>query len=284
MTRRPKKSLGQHFLTDVATAWAMIDAGRVTEGTPVLEIGPGKGFLTRDLIAAGATVTAVEKDRELAAELLQNYAGQALTVIEADFLTVDLSSLPTPNSGGHHDPPLQISQLPTPSSHVLVGNLPYNVGMAILVKALEHRELWTRIVFMFQLEVALRLCANPGIKAYGIPSLIVRLTHQPTLVRRLPPGAFFPPPKVDSGVVLLEPLTEPLLTGADRSTFLNFAGAAFRFRRKQAANALGRAAQQPAAWFADVLQSLDLSPTCRLEEIPVEKLVQVWRTTTSETH
>ena len=258
----PRKSLGQNFLSDKATARAVVKSGQIGPGTKVLEIGPGKGFLTRALLAAGADVLAVEKDRDLAARLPGRFHDAPLRVIEGDFLEVDLAPL---------------------AGRVLVGNLPYNVAMPILSRALHHHESWPRLVFMFQLEVAQRLCAEPGTRAYGMPTLVAGLTHRTTQVRKVPAGAFFPKPKVDSALVSFEPLEEPLLVGADRLEFLDLMGAAFRYRRKTATNGLSRASQHSAATIAKVLETRGHDPRVRLETLSPRELVVLWRALESPT-
>lgn len=255
---RPKKSLGQHFLTDPQAARTVVHHGGIIEGTAVLEVGPGRGFLTRYLAEAGANIQVVEKDAQLAQQLPGRLPQAALEVLCADFLEVDL------------EPFVQVRP-------VLVGNLPYNVSLAILSRALEWHRFWPRILFMFQLEVARRICAPPGSRTYGMPSVLAGLTHGATIVRRIAPGSFFPPPKVDSALVCFEPLERPLLAGAERLRFLDFAGQGFRYRRKTAANALARTGTCTAAEFAAHMEEVGLAPTVRIEAIPLAALVEVWR-------
>ncbi len=252
----PRKSLGQNFLTDEETARTVVRAGRIGPETPAAEIGPGRGFLTRALLAAGADLVAIEKDRELAAALPARFPEARLEVIEGDFLEVALEPL---------------------AGRVLVGNLPYYVSQAILSRALDHGGFWPRMVFMFQLEVAQRICAAPGSKVYGMPSLVTAVTHRATQVRRVSAGAFFPKPKVDSALVLFEPLEEPILAGEERMRFLDLAGDAFRFRRKTATNALSRATKRPSEEVVGVLEANGLDPRCRLETLAPAVLVKVWR-------
>lgn len=252
----PRKSLGQNFLSDMTTARAVVKGARVSEGSAVVEIGPGKGFLTRALLEAGADVIAVEKDRDLAARLPGRFKGASLQVIEGDFLEVDLA----PWRG-----------------RALVGNLPYNVAMPILSRALEYHDYWPRLVFMFQLEVAQRLCAQPGTRAYGMPTLVATVAHQTTQLRKVPAGAFFPKPKVDSALVGFEPLAEPLLVGTERLRFLDLMGDAFRYRRKTATNSLTRASGVDSATAVALLESLGHNPKVRLEALSVAQLVELWR-------
>ena len=255
---RPKKSLGQHFLTDPQTARTVIARGCIEKGTHVLEIGPGRGFLTRYLAEAGARIIVVEKDSKLAAGLPTTLPSADIEVLNADFLEADLTPF--------------LSQRP-----VLVGNLPYNVSLAILSRALEFHQAWPRILFMFQLEVAQRICAAPGSRTYGMPSLLRGVTHEAVIVRRIAPGSFFPPPKVDSALVCFEPLKEPLLSGPERIAFLDFAGQAFRYRRKRAANALSRTGRGSSTEFARLISEAGLDDGVRVESIPIPAIVEIWR-------
>jgi 16S rRNA (adenine1518-N6/adenine1519-N6)-dimethyltransferase len=253
---RPKASLGQNFLSDVGTARAVVVHGQIGPDAPVLEVGPGRGFLTRYLLESGAQVTAVEKDTRLAASLQEaGHSGQ-LTVVEADFTTLDLA----PYEG-----------------RILVGNLPYNMSLVILRHALAVHSFWPRLVFMFQAEVARRLCAEPGSKQYGIPSVMTALTHSASVVRKVPPGAFFPRPKIDSALVLFEPLPRPLCSGQMREPFLSFVADTFKYRRKTSSNAMSRAANMPARDVSSALLECGVAPMARPETVGPAKLLQVWQ-------
>jgi 16S rRNA (adenine1518-N6/adenine1519-N6)-dimethyltransferase len=258
---RPKKSLGQHFLTDPQTARAVVHHGGITQGTPVLEIGPGRGFLTRYLAEAGAHILVIEKDARLAQQLPGRLPQATLEVLNADFLEADLEPV--------------LARCP-----VIVGNLPYNVSLAILSRTLEYHHVWPRVLFMFQLEVAQRICAPPGSRTYGMPSILAGLTHEAAIVRRIAPGSFHPPPKVHSALVCFKPQDQPLLAGQARLDFLDFAGLGFRYRRKTAANGLSRTGLCSAAEIAAHLEAAGLSPTVRIEAIPLRALVDVWRVVT----
>ncbi len=251
-----KKSLGQHFLTDPGSARAVVRHGRIGPDVDVLEIGPGKGFLTRHLMAAGARLSVVEKDDVFAAALTRQYALSGVDVAVGDFLDLELQ----PYAG-----------------RVLVGNLPYNVSLPILRRALDHGELWPRMVFMFQLEVARRLCADAGGKEFGIPTIMAAVTHRATIVRKVPAGAFHPRPRVDSALVLLEPLEEPLAAPGERQRFLDFIAGAFRYRRKTAVNAISVTHELSTAKIEDALAAIGADKKIRLEKLPVERLLALYR-------
>lgn len=257
---RPKRSLGQNFLTDLETARSIVRAAEVKAGDPVLEVGPGRGFLTKALLEAGGQVTAVEIDDDLCHELGQRFPGADLRLIHRDFMQLDLHELALPRCP-------------------IVGNLPYNRASNILRKALSTSHLFTRMVFMFQWEVARRICASPGSGDYGIPSVAVALSHRAGLIRKIPPGAFFPAPKVHSAVVLFQPLETPLLPPEDRETFLAFVSAAFRQRRKMVRTTLAAAAGMATEEMEEALARVGLSASLRPDEIPVAQMIELWHST-----
>ncbi|WP_235907886.1 16S rRNA (adenine(1518)-N(6)/adenine(1519)-N(6))-dimethyltransferase RsmA [Siccirubricoccus phaeus] len=216
-----RKSLGQHFLLDEALCRRIAaQAGDLT-GRQVLEVGPGPGGLTRALLATpAAQVTAVELDRRAVAALAELEAAfpGRLRVIEADALRVDVAEV-------------------MPAPRVIVANLPYNVGTPLLVGWLRQAAALDRMVLMFQQEVAERICAAPDTEAYGRLGVLAQWRCRATLLLRLPPGAFSPPPKVWSAVVGLEPHAEDpeeaLFRAMERLT-----AAAFGQRRKMLRGAL----------------------------------------------
>jgi 16S rRNA (adenine1518-N6/adenine1519-N6)-dimethyltransferase len=210
-----RKSLGQHFLLDPnLTARIARLAGDLT-GREVAEVGPGPGGLTRALLETGARrVLAVELDRRAIAALADlgaAYPGR-LDVLEADATGLDLAEL-------------------TAAPRQLAANLPYNVATPLLVGWLRQAAAWERMTLMFQLEVAERVCAAPDTEAFGRLSILAQWTCRTTLLLRLPPGAFTPPPKVWSAVVGLEPHpAQPSLTLF--RTMERLTAAAFGQRRK----------------------------------------------------
>lgn len=266
MSPPPKKEFGQNFLTDEEAARTVVRATGLGPGSRVVEVGPGRGFLTRFLLESGAEVLAVEKDPDLPSLLNRQFAGQLFSVQEADILSVDLASL-----------------LPPP--FVLVGNLPYYVSLAILAKALDVAPgLISSMVFMFQKEVALRLCASPGEDAYGVPTLMCQLTHKARIIRRVPAGAFFPKPKVDSALVLLTPVPDALLAGKERIRFLDWAGAVLRYRRKTARNAIAQATGLAPASIDSALAGSGALPNARVEDLSIPAFIRLWASLQSAPH
>ena len=249
---KARKSLGQNFLLDLnLTAKIARQAGDMTE-CDVLEIGPGPGGLTRGLLSEGARrVLAIEKDKRCLpalAEIAEAYPDR-LTVIEGDALEIDPLA--------HLTPPIRIA-----------ANLPYNVGTELLVRWLTPQEwppFWQSLTLMFQREVAARIVAKPGSKAYGRLALLAQWRADARIVLNLPPEAFTPPPKVSSAVVHLTALPEPRFL-ADPDVLNRVVAAAFNQRRKMLRSALKGTAPD----IEDRLLAAGLKPTERAEQVPLE--------------
>ncbi|WP_386174264.1 16S rRNA (adenine(1518)-N(6)/adenine(1519)-N(6))-dimethyltransferase RsmA [Sulfitobacter sp. R86518] len=249
---KARKSLGQNFLLDLnLTAKIARQAGDMTE-YDVLEIGPGPGGLTRGLLSEGARrVLAIEKDKRCLpalAEIAEAYPDR-LTVIEGDALEIDPLA--------HLTPPIRIA-----------ANLPYNVGTELLVRWLTPQEwppFWQSLTLMFQREVAERIVAKPGSKAYGRLALLAQWRADARIVLNLPPEAFTPPPKVSSAVVHLTALPEPRFP-ADPDVLNRVVAAAFNQRRKMLRSALKGTAPD----IEDRLRAAGLKPTERAEQVPLE--------------
>ena len=249
---KARKSLGQNFLLDLnLTAKIARQAGDMTE-CDVLEIGPGPGGLTRGLLSEGARrVLAIEKDKRCLpalAEIAEAYPDR-LTVIEGDALEIDPLA--------HLTPPIRIA-----------ANLPYNVGTELLVRCLTPQEwppFWQSLTLMFQREVAERIVAKPGSKAYGRLALLAQWRADARIVLNLPPEAFTPPPKVSSAVVHLTALPEPRFP-ADPDVLNRVVAAAFNQRRKMLRSALKGTAPD----IEDRLLAAGLKPTERAEQVPLE--------------
>ncbi len=249
---RAKKSLGQNFLLDLnLTAKIARQAGDLSR-TDVLEIGPGPGGLTRGLLAEGARrVLAVEKDARCLpalAQIADAYPGR-LEVLNGDALEIDPLAYLTP--------PIRIA-----------ANLPYNVGTELLVRWLTPKEwppFWTSLTLMFQKEVAQRIVAQPGSKAYGRLAVLAQWRTEARIVMDLPPQAFTPAPKVYSAVVHLTALEHPKHP-ADAAVLSRVVAAAFNQRRKMLRAALKGIAPD----IEDRLIAAGITPTQRAEEIPLE--------------
>ena len=254
-----KKALGQNFLLDLnLTAKIARSAGDLTEAD-VLEVGPGPGGLTRGLLAEGARhVLAIEKDpRCLPAlqDIADAYPGR-LTVIEGDALEIDPLA--------HLTPPIRV-----------VANLPYNVGTELLVRWLTPKvwpPFWQTLTLMFQREVAERIVAEPGSKAYGRLAVLAQWRSDARIVLDLPPEAFTPPPKVRSAVVHLTALPEPRYP-ADPNVLQKVVARAFNQRRKMLRAALKGIAPD----IEDRLVSAGIAPTDRAETVDLERFAALSR-------
>ncbi|MGB7318833.1 MAG: 16S rRNA (adenine(1518)-N(6)/adenine(1519)-N(6))-dimethyltransferase RsmA [Planktotalea sp.] len=249
---RARKSLGQNFLLDLnLTSKIARQAGDLSQ-CDVLEIGPGPGGLTRGLLAQGARkVLAIEKDARCLpalAEIGAAYPGR-LDVIEGDALEIDPLAYLTP--------PIRVAS-----------NLPYNVGTELLIRWLTPKQwppYWQSLTLMFQREVAQRIVAEPGSKAYGRLAILAQWRCDARIVINLPPEAFSPPPKVSSAVVHLTALPEPRFP-ADFKTLERVVATAFNQRRKMLRASLKSAAPD----IEDRLIAAGLKPTDRAEQIPLE--------------
>ncbi len=247
-----KKALGQNFLLDLnLTARIARQAGDLGQ-CDVLEVGPGPGGLTRGLLAEGARrVLAVEKDsRAMAplAEIAAAYPGR-LEVINADALTLDPLA--------HLTPPIRV-----------VANLPYNIGTELLVRWLTPDDwppFWQSLTLMFQKEVAQRIVAKPGSKAYGRLAILAQWRCDAKVMMELPPEAFTPPPKVRSAVVHLTALPAPRFE-ADADVLQNLTATAFQQRRKMLRASLKGLHPD----IGGVLTSVGIDPTSRAEQVDLE--------------
>jgi len=221
---RANKRLGQHFLCDPSVLKEIVEVADPERSAGVLEIGPGEGALTAFLARAKRPIVAVDADAR-AVEAVEARLGEAVRVVHGDALEVDLASL--------LPPPID-DRLP-----VVVGNLPYNAGTAIYRRLLLLERRVSRHVLMFQKEVADRIVASPGSKAYGVLSVVTALCARAWSVCDVEPSAFRPPPKVRSAVILVEPRECPLITAAEHGTLAAFVGRMFQARRKTLLNVLG---------------------------------------------
>lgn len=271
-TPRAKKSLGQNFLSDRSAALRIVEAlGDISQKT-VLEIGPGRGALTDLLIPKAGHLIAIEIDRVLAAQLRMKFANiPKAEIIEADFLDVDLSSLLGPRPG------TTITGLTpqAPEKIRVVGNIPYYITSDILLRIFEHHRYFESVVIMVQQEVADRIVAKPGTSDYGLLSATCQLYARVEKLFSLPPGAFSPPPKVNSSVLRLtiEPRFEAL--GVDPESFVNFLKLSFGQKRKTLANNLKQRYTGEAIRAA--LVKAKVRPDSRAESLPLEKAAAVFR-------
>lgn len=257
----PNRTLGQNFLIDRNILDAIVAASGVHSGSRVLEIGPGLGVVTAELLRVGARVTAVEKDHRLAAWLSESLAGESrLTLLAGDALEMDWSAVP----GAPFD--------------AVVSNLPYSVGTRILLDLVTHRQPPASITVTVQLEVAERLAAPPGGHARGQAGVWVQRAYDVTLVRVIKPTCFWPKPEISSALVHLVRHDRHVLSLQDERRYLDLTRHAFMHRRKQLAVAL-RHAPAMRQMEADAVQAwlvaCGVDPRMRAEDLSVEQWCRV---------
>ena len=247
-----KKSLGQHFLHERGVIEKMLLAISPKPGDRFVEIGPGQGALTFPLLDRHGALTAIEFDRDLLEPLTAAAkAHGALTLIHSDVMNVDFTAL----AAGE---PFR-----------LVGNLPYNLSSPILFHALDHAASIRDMHFMLQKEVVDRMAAAPGSKVYGRLSVMLQAYCTVTSLFKVPPGAFRPPPKVDSAVVRLVPRPPEQVGIDDPRRFADVVRAAFGQRRKTLRNALGGVCD------ADRIVAAGIDPQTRAEQLEVADFVRL---------
>ena len=216
---RAKKYLGQHFLTDESIAKNIADTLSLEGYKHVLEIGPGMGVLTKYLLEKPIKIHVIEIDSESVDYLKNNYLNLADRIYEEDFLKYDLTKI-------FRDEPFAI-----------IGNFPYNISTQIVFKTLEMREQIPEFSGMFQKEVAERICSKEGSKVYGILSVLTQAFYDAEYVFTVPPTVFNPPPKVESGVLVLK-RKENFSLPCDEKLFFRVVKTAFQQRRKTLRNSL----------------------------------------------
>ena len=214
---KPKKHLGQHFLTDLTIAKEITDAISIDNTKTVIEVGPGTGVLTQYLKNNAGKLLLSEIDQESIAYLVQ-YLGFSASDFTGDFLRMDLSHF-------------------TDKSVVIIGNFPYNIGSQIFFKILDNKDKVVECVGMLQKEVAERICAKEGSKVYGIISVLIQLYYDPEYLFTVNEEVFNPPPKVKSGVIRLRRNNVSQI-GVDEKKFTQTVKMAFSTRRKTLRNAL----------------------------------------------
>ncbi|HEY6985149.1 MAG TPA: 16S rRNA (adenine(1518)-N(6)/adenine(1519)-N(6))-dimethyltransferase RsmA [Rhodanobacteraceae bacterium] len=248
----PRKRFGQHFLHDAGILRKIVQAIAPSSGDEVVEIGPGEGALTLPLLRALGHLTVIELDRDLVPRL-RDAAAQVgkLEIIEADVLTVDLSSLAHPG-------PLRI-----------IGNLPYNISSPILFHCIDHVDAIRDMHFMLQKEVVDRMAAAPGSKTYGRLSVMLQLVCRVDPLLRVPAGAFRPPPKVESAVVRLTPRPQSERPRTGDALLSRLVKAAFGQRRKTLANALNGVAN------VEQIVGAGIDPRARAEQLAPSAFVRL---------
>lgn len=250
-----KKRFGQNFLHDEGVIAAILNAFAALKGERVLEIGPGQGALTQQLLNSGAVVDVVEIDNDLVAQLQQRYPDLQHHIHHQDALSFSLTDLNLSNRKVR-----------------IIGNLPYNISTPLLFHLLTQKDRISDMLFMLQQEVVDRLAAQPGCKAYGRLSVMMQLQCKVQALFSVPPQAFRPQPKVMSKVVHLVPYEKPLFDIASISVLENLLRTAFNQRRKTLQNSV------KGYFNAEQLIALDVDPRLRAEQLSLEQWVKLANT------
>jgi 16S rRNA (adenine1518-N6/adenine1519-N6)-dimethyltransferase len=252
MNHRPRKRFGQNFLHDQNVIRGIVAAIHPLPGEQLVEIGPGLGALTTPLLAALGEMDAVELDRDLVPQLEQQFAAAGtLRIHNADALKFDFCSLAKSD-----EEKLRV-----------VGNLPYNISTPLIFHLLEQSHCISDMHFMLQKEVVNRLAANPGGGDYGRLSIMVQYRCRVEKLFTVPPGAFNPPPKVDSAIVRLTPHTQLPFPARDEKILAQLVTKAFNQQRKTLRN------NMKGLLDAAAIEALGIDPGCRPETLALEQFV-----------
>lgn len=252
---RAKKSLGQHWLSDIEALEAITEAAEIKPSDTILEIGPGMGHLTQYLVRQARHVVAVEKDEELAAKLSKSFGGSVLSVIAADVLHFDLNSLP--------------------SGYKVVANIPYYLTSNLLRTLSESLNPPVMMVLLVQQEVAERLCAKPG--QMSVLAISVQLYYQPELSVHVPADKFEPKPKVDSQAVVLRHRTKPLFKSIDSDKFFRVVKAGFSEKRKKLRSSLAGGLRLSKKEAEDLLKKASIDPNARAQELSLKDWYKIYK-------
>ncbi len=260
MTRlgiRPNKGLGQNFLFERGIVQRMVRSARIGADDTVVEVGPGLGILTDELLLRSGRVIAIELDRMLAAHLTSQFGlNPKFSLHSGDALRIDLGPV-----------------LAGVAAYRLTANLPYGVAAAVIRRFLEADKAPTQLTVMLQLEVAERLVATPP--NMTILSVATQFYSVPRIAFHVPPTVFIPPPSVESAVAILEVRPEPLLLGTDRDLFFKIVNAGFRQKRKQVANSISAQLDLPKASVSSWLTNAGIDPMRRAQTLTVEDWIGV---------
>lgn len=245
----PNKSLGQHWLTDRFILSDIADSASITKDDTVLEIGPGLGTLTSELLKRAKNVISVEFDKELARKLPGQFPGTNLEVINEDILSFDLNQLP--------------------QNYVVVANVPYYITSKIVQKLMTATNKPRIAVLLVQKEVAERIAAEPG--DMSILAISAQVYADANLGIEVPKEFFTPPPKVDSQVIILKTREEPLIQIDEDKAFFRMVKAGFSAKRKKLRSSLSGGLGIPKQEVEEVLLRANISPDARAEDLSIKQ-------------
>ncbi len=249
----PNKSLGQHWLRDRGTLEAIAEAGDIADTDTVLEIGPGLGTLTSELLRRAASVVAVEFDGELARKLPGQFPGKNLTVVNEDILHFDLSRLP--------------------AGYKVIANVPYYITSKIVEKLMTATNRPSVAVLLVQKEVAERIAARPG--NLSILGVSAQLFADARLDIEVPREFFTPPPKVDSQVVVLTTRAQPLVPAEDERALFRVVKAGFSAKRKKLRSSIAAGLGISKQVAEDMLRDTDIDPDKRAEDLTLDEWIRL---------
>lgn len=255
----PNKSLGQHWLKDRDVLAHIADRAELSSDDTVLEIGPGLGTLTSELLRRSKKVVAVEFDSELARKLPAQFPGKNLEVITGDILSFDLSSLP--------------------ENYSVVANVPYYITSKIVQMLMTATNKPRIAVLLVQKEVAERLAADPG--HMSILAVSAQVFAEVTLGNIVPAELFTPPPKVNSQVVILRTRTKPFLTDVDEKDFFRVVKAGFSSKRKKLRSSLSGGLKISKPQAEELLKHANISPDSRAEALDLDAWARLTRIVTA---
>ena len=271
---RHKAKLGQNFLTDANAAGRIVDALGDIAGCTVVEIGPGRGAITKTLATKANKLVAIELDRALAAQLRMDYTRRPnVEIIEANVLHVDFDALVR---GRPRKPTTAPQDLPSKTARV-VGNLPYYITSDILLRLFEFHTNFDKIVIMVQKEVADRISAEPGSRDYGLLTATTQLFAEVENLFTLPPAAFSPPPKVHSSVLRLRIAPQANALGIDPRPFVDFLKLSFAQKRKTLYNNLRTKFSEEQSRSA--MRTAGLDASVRAEAVTLQGMAALFKAT-----
>lgn len=254
----PKKSLGQHFLKNPQVLNRIIEETELTQDDWVLEIGPGTGNLTSLIAKETNHWWALEKDKALCEKLSEEYPDR---IIETDARFFDYNTLPLPSS----------------QKLKLLGNLPYNVANEILLNLVPYRDIFSVMACMVQEEVADRITADSGTKAYGVLTISIQVYFEVEKLFTVPPEDFYPPPKVTSSVIRLIPHEKPPWDIPDEKLFFQLVKSAFSQRRKTLINNLTGFQNLNRQEIITLLEESNIDPSRRAETLSIKDYANLTR-------
>ncbi|MFZ1301333.1 MAG: 16S rRNA (adenine(1518)-N(6)/adenine(1519)-N(6))-dimethyltransferase RsmA [Candidatus Microsaccharimonas sp.] len=254
----PKKSLGQHWLKDRDVLAKIADDAQINAEDTVLEIGPGLGTLTSELLRRAKKVVAVELDGELAAKLPGQFPGTSLEVVNQDILSYDLTKLP--------------------SNYIVVANVPYYITSKIIQLLTTSLNKPRTIVLLIQKEVAERLAAKPG--DLSILAVSAQIYAEVELSDVVPAEFFTPPPKVDSQVVILKTRSQPLVDPANEKAFFRIVKAGFSAKRKKLRSSISSGLHISKPEAEQLLKSVNINPDDRAEQLSLDDWIRLTQAAT----